>query len=400
VRTRQRARNQLSCTQEKHNGEAIRLMRRAKIKRVEKSHRGLEHASTDGAKTEADSNAVAGADFMLSIVEAHHTRKNGSVIKMDSGLKAQQELEKIEGQITRLQGLEGQNAETLRQIQQLHERVSDLRREISSHLNAWERTELARHPQRPYTLDYVERIFTEWSEIHGDRGFRDDPAIVCGMACFHGEEVVVVGQQKARDAKQRVYRNFGMPHPEGYRKALRVMKIAEKFKRPIFTFVDTDGAYPGLHAEERGQGEAIARNLLEMARLEVPIIATVIGVGGSGGALAIAVADRVLMMENSVYSVISPEGCASIMWRDASKKDLAAEAMKITAKDLNELGCIDGIISEPAGGAHTDHAQAAELLDAALQQNLAAVKKMPVGELLESRYKKFRNMAQFFQVEA
>jgi acetyl-CoA carboxylase carboxyl transferase subunit alpha len=390
----------LSCTQEKHNGEAIRLMRRAKIKRVEKSHRGLEHASTDGAKTEADSNAVAGADFMLSIVEAHHTRKNGSVIKMDSGLKAQQELEKIEGQITRLQGLEGQNAETLRQIQQLHERVSDLRREISSHLNAWERTELARHPQRPYTLDYVERIFTEWSEIHGDRGFRDDPAIVCGMARFHGEEVVVVGQQKARDAKQRVYRNFGMPHPEGYRKALRVMKIAEKFKRPIFTFVDTDGAYPGLHAEERGQGEAIARNLLEMARLEVPIIATVIGVGGSGGALAIAVADRVLMMENSVYSVISPEGCASIMWRDASKKDLAAEAMKITAKDLNELGCIDGIISEPAGGAHTDHAQAAELLDAALQQNLAAVKKMPVGELLESRYKKFRNMAQFFQVEA
>jgi acetyl-CoA carboxylase carboxyl transferase subunit alpha len=220
------------------------------------------------------------------------------------------------------------------------------------------------------------------------------------MARFHGEEVIVVGQQKARDAKQRVYRNFGMPHPEGYRKALRVMKIAEKFKRPIFTFVDTDGAYPGLHAEERGQGEAIARNLLEMARLETPIVATVIGVGGSGGALAIAVADRVLMMENSVYSVISPEGCASIMWRDASKKALAAEAMKITAKDLSELGCIDGIIPEPAGGAHSDHAQAAELLDSALQQHLAAVKRLPVGDLLETRYKKFRNMAQFFQVEA
>ena len=220
------------------------------------------------------------------------------------------------------------------------------------------------------------------------------------MARFHGEEVVIVGQQKARDAKQRVYRNFGMPHPEGYRKALRVMKIAEKFKRPIFTFVDTDGAYPGLHAEERGQGEAIARNLLEMARLEVPIIATVIGVGGSGGALAIAVADRVLMMENSVYSVISPEGCASIMWRDASKKDLAAEAMKITAKDLNELGCIDGIIPEPPGGAHTDHARAAELLDAALQKHLAEIKTLPVRELLDTRYKKFRNMAQFFQVEA
>jgi acetyl-CoA carboxylase carboxyl transferase subunit alpha len=366
-------------------------MSRAKIKRAKKFDSGASH----GAE-----HAINGTDLMLSIVEAHHTRKNGNIIKMDSGLKAQQELDKIEEQITRLQALEGQNTETSRQIQQLHDRVHDLRREISSHLNAWERTELARHPQRPYTLDYVERIFSDWSEIHGDRGFRDDPAIVCGMARFHGVEVVVVGQQKARDAKQRVYRNFGMPHPEGYRKALRVMKIAEKFKRPIFTFVDTDGAYPGLHAEERGQGEAIARNLLEMARLEVPIVATVIGVGGSGGALAIAVADRVLMMENSVYSVISPEGCASIMWRDASKKDLAAEAMKITAKDLNELGCIDGIIPEPAGGAHTDHAKAAELLDTALQEHLSAVKHLPVDELLDTRYKKFRNMAQFFQVEA
>ena len=319
---------------------------------------------------------------------------------MDSGLRAQQELDKIEEQISRLQSLEGQDEETHRQILQLHDRLNDLRRELSSHLNAWERTSLARHPQRPYTLDYVERIFTDWSEIHGDRGFRDDPAIVCGMARFHGEQVVIVGQQKARDAKQRVYRNFGMPHPEGYRKALRVMKIAEKFGRPIFTFVDTDGAYPGLHAEERGQGEAIARNLLEMSRLEVPIIATVIGVGGSGGALAIAVADRVLMMENSVYSVISPEGCASIMWRDASKKELAAEAMKITAKDMAELGCVDGIIPEPPGGAHTDHARAAELLDGVLKQQLAGLKPMSVRDLLETRYQKFRKMAQFFQVEA
>jgi acetyl-CoA carboxylase carboxyl transferase subunit alpha len=351
-------------------------MRRAKIKRAEKPGRSASEDANDGAKN----GAIAGTDFMLSIVEAHHTRKNGNVIKMDSGLKAQQELAKIEEQITRLQALEGQNAETFRQVQQLSARVDDLRREISSGLNAWEHTELARHPQRPYTLDYVERIFTDWSEIHGDRGFRDDPAIVCGMARFHGQEVVIVGQQKARDAKQRVYRNFGMSHPEGYRKALRVMKIAEKFKRPVLTFVDTDGAYPGLHAEERGQGEAIARNLLEMARL--------------------AVADRVLMLENSVYSVISPEGCASIMWRDASKKDLAAEAMKITAKDLIELGCVDGIIPEPPGGAHTDHAQAAELLDVALQEHLAALKKLPLGDLLETRYKKFRNMAQFFQVEA
>lgn len=365
----------------------IRRMRRAKIKRAE-------------APTSVAANpAVTGTELLLSMVE-EHTRRNGNVAKMDSGPKAQQELLKIEQQIERLKSIERQNEETRRQIERLHERVNDLRRELSSQLNAWQRTELARHPQRPYTLDYVERLFTDWSEIHGDRGFRDDPAIVCGMARFHGEEVIVVGQQKARDAKQRVYRNFGMPHPEGYRKALRVMKIAEKFKRPIFTFVDTDGAYPGLHAEERGQGEAIARNLLEMARLEVPFIATVIGVGGSGGALAIAVADRVLMMENAVYSVISPEGCASIMWRDVSKKDLAAEAMKITAKDLSELGCIDDIVPEPPGGAHTDHARAAELLNVALQKHLAEIKRQPVPDLLESRYKKFRNMAQFFQVEA
>ncbi len=377
----------------------MRPMRRTKVKRVEKAVRSASSTAENRVSGGAENSVTAGVEFLLSIVEAHHTRRNGNVIRMDSGLKAQEELAKIEEQITRLQEREGQNAETVREMQQLHDRVNDLRREISSQLNAWERTELARHPQRPYTLDYIERIFTDWSEIHGDRGFRDDPAIVCGMARFHGDEVIIVGQQKARDAKQRVYRNFGMPHPEGYRKALRVMKIAEKFKRPIFTFVDTDGAYPGLHAEERGQGEAIARNLLEMARLEVPIVTTVIGVGGSGGALAIAVADRVLMMENSVYSVISPEGCASIMWRDATKKDLAAEAMKITAKDLNDLGCIDGIIPEPAGGAHKDHARAAELLDAALLQHLSAIKSLPVSELLETRYQKFRNMAQFFQVE-
>ena len=366
-------------------------MRRSKGKsgQIEETAEQREHDS-----------AVAGTDLMLSMVEDHRPGKNGNNAKVESGLKAKQELSKIEGQILRLKSLEGQSEDTQQQIERLNLRVNDLRRELSAHLNAWERTELARHPQRPYTLDYVERICTDWSEIHGDRGFRDDPAIVCGMARFHGKEVIIVGQQKARDAKQRVYRNFGMPHPEGYRKALRVMKIAEKFNRPIFTFVDTDGAYPGLHAEERGQGEAIARNLLVMARLAVPIVTTVIGVGGSGGALAIAVADRVLMMENSVYSVISPEGCASIMWRDASKKDLAAEAMKITAKDLSALGCIDGVVPEPPGGAHTDHAQAAELLDKALQQNLEAIERVPAAELLEMRYRKFRDMAQFFQVEA
>src|SRR6266852_3831058 len=313
--------------------------------------------------------------------------------------KAQEELEQVERQVAEMEATEQDDA-TRRQLARLQARIDTLRREITTNATAWQKTELARHPQRPQTLDYIDRLFTDWSEIHGDRSFGDDAAIVCGMARFHGDEVMVIGTQKGRDMKQRVHRNFGTPHPEGYRKSLRIMKVAEKFRRPIFTLVDTDGAYPGIHAEERGQAEAIAHNLREMARIEVPINATVIGVGGSGGALAIAVADRVLMMENSVYAVISPEGCASIMWRDASKKALAAEAMKITAKDLNELGCIDGIIPEPAGGAHTDHAQAAELLDAALQQHLAAVKRLPVGDLLETRYKKFRNIAQFFQVEA
>jgi acetyl-CoA carboxylase carboxyl transferase subunit alpha len=351
-------------------------------------------AAFDGAEV------VSGTEFLLSMVETHWSHRNGDARKMEVRVKAEQELAKIEQQIEHLQAVPGQNDETRRQVEQLHERVDALRRQIRAGLGAWARTELARHPQRPYTLDYVERIFTAWSEIHGDRGFADDPAIVCGMARFHGEEVVVIGQQKARDAKQRAYRNFGMPHPEGYRKALRVMRIAEKFGRPIFTFVDTDGAHPGLGAEERGQGEAIARNLREMARLKVPIIATVIGVGGSGGALAIAVADRVLMMENSVYSVISPEGCASIMWRDASKKNLAAEAMKITAPDLSQLGCIDGVVPEPEGGAHADHEAAAAMLDQALKAHYQDLKKKPVPELLAERYNKFRNMAQFYRVDA
>src|SRR5271156_1776311 len=319
---------------------------------------------------------------------------------MEARDKPQQELEDIERQVALIEASAGQNEDTRRQLAQLHQRIHTLREELKTSQTAWQKNELARHPQRPQALDYIERLFTHWSEIHGDRTFGDDPAVVCGMARFHGEEILVVGTQKGRDMKQRVYRNFGTPHPEGYRKALRVMQVAEKFRKPIFTLVDTDGAYPGIHAEERGQAEAIAYNLREMAQLQVPIIATVIGVGGSGGALAIAVADRVLMMENSIYSVISPEGCAAIMWRDATKKELAAEAMRITAKDLSELGCVDDIVPEPAGGAHTDHAKAAELLDAALQEHLAAIKHQPVGELLEARYKKFRNMAQFFQVEA
>jgi acetyl-CoA carboxylase carboxyl transferase subunit alpha len=313
--------------------------------------------------------------------------------------KAQQELEQIERQVAELQSA-GPDDAMRRQIATLQDRIETLRRDLNAPTNAWQKTELARHPQRPQSLDYIERIFTDFSEVHGDRGFGDDAAIVCGMARFHGEEVLLVATQKGRDMKQRVHRNFGTPHPEGYRKAIRIMQFAEKFRRPIFTFVDTDGAYPGIHAEERGQAEAIAYNLREMARLEVPIIATIIGVGGSGGALAIAVADRVLMMENSIYSVISPEGCAAIMWRDATKKELAAEAMRITAADLSELGCIDDIVPEPEGGAHRDHEAAAHLLDASLQKHLAGLKKIPPAELVVSRYNKFRNMAQFFKAES
>jgi acetyl-CoA carboxylase carboxyl transferase subunit alpha len=313
--------------------------------------------------------------------------------------KAQQELEEIERQVAHLK-LNGDNAETRRQIELLQDRLETLRRDMNAPPTAWQKTELARHPQRPQTLDYIERIFTDFSEIHGDRSFGDDSAIVCGMARFHGEEVLIIGTQKGRDMKQRIFRNFGTPHPEGYRKAIRVMQVAEKFKRPIFTLVDTDGAYPGVQAEERGQAEAIAYNLREMVRLQVPIIATVIGVGGSGGALAIAVADRVLMMENSIYSVISPEGCAAIMWRDATKKELAAEAMRITATDLQELGCIDDIVPEPEGGAHKDYEAAANLLDVSLQKQLAELKKILPSELVVSRYNKFRNIAQFFKTES
>ena len=313
--------------------------------------------------------------------------------------KAQQELEQIERQVAEMESSDP-DAATRRQIAVLQERIETLRRELNAPPTAWQKTELARHPQRPQSLDYIERIFTDFSEIHGDRAFGDDAAIVTGMARFHGDEVLLVATQKGRDMKQRVFRNFGTPHPEGYRKAIRAMQVAEKFRRPIFTLVDTDGAYPGIHAEERGQAEAIAYNLREMARLEVPIITTIIGVGGSGGALAIAVADRVLMMENSVYSVISPEGCAAIMWRDATKKELAAEAMRITAADLNELGCIDDIVPEPEGGAHRDHEAAANLLDAALERHYAELKKISPAELVVSRYNKFRTIAQFFKTES
>lgn len=261
---------------------------------------------------------------------------------------------------------------------------------------AWVKTELARNPQRPYPMDFIENIFTDFSEIHGDRAFGDDAAMACGMARFHGEEVMVIGNLKGRTVKERIERKFGSPDPEGYRKALRAMKIAEKFSRPIFTFIDLAGANPGIGAEERGQAEAIARNLIEMSRLRVPIIATITGEGGSGGALALAVADRVLIFENAIYSVISPEGCASIMWRDASKRAQAAEALKITAQDVKSLGCVDDIVPEPEGGAQTNVEQTEQLLDKKLKWHFNEIKALSLDDLLRRRYEKFRNIAQFY----
>ncbi|QNI35474.1 acetyl-CoA carboxylase carboxyltransferase subunit alpha [Edaphobacter albus] len=265
---------------------------------------------------------------------------------------------------------------------------------------AWVRTELARNPQRPYPMDFIQAIFTGFSEIHGDRAFGDDQAMSCGTAWFHGEPVMVIGNLKGRTLKERVARKFGSPDPEGYRKALRAMKIAEKFSRPIFTFIDLAGAYPGIGAEERGQSEAIARNLLEMSRLRVPTIATITGEGGSGGAIALALADRVLMLENAIYSVISPEGCASIMWKDANKKQQAAAALKYTAADVQALGCVDEVLAEPPEGAHTDPAAIFATVDERLQFHLAALRSLSAGQLLEERYRKFRNIAQFYTSES
>jgi len=261
---------------------------------------------------------------------------------------------------------------------------------------AWIKVERARHPQRPYPMDFIEQIFTDFSEIHGDRAFGDDEAVCCGMARLGTDEVMVIGNRKGGTTKERVRRNFGMPNPDGYRKALRCMKIAEKFGRPVISFIDLPGAYPGVSAEERGQGEAIARNLLEMSRLRTATISVVSGEGGSGGALALAVSDRVLIMENAVYSVISPEQCAVIMWRDAAQKQLAAEALRITAPEVAALGCVDEIISEPAGSAHTDRETAIELVSSTLKRHLAELKATPLDILVAARQQKFRNIAQFY----
>jgi len=261
---------------------------------------------------------------------------------------------------------------------------------------AWLRVQLARHPKRPHSLDYIERLFTDFQELHGDRSFADDPAIIAGMARFEGRPLVIVAEEKGRNTKERLQRNFGMPKPEGYRKSLRIMQLAAKFGRPVITFLDTTGAYPGIDAEERGQAEAIARNLREMSRLPVPVIVACIGEGGSGGALALGVGNVVIMLENAVYSVISPESCASIIYRDSGKAERAAAALRLTAEDLNELGLIDTIVPEPAGGAQEDHEAASENLRRALRESLLSLAGMTANELVEHRYAKFRKMGNFF----
>ena len=276
--------------------------------------------------------------------------------------------------------------------EKLEKKLDKLKADLFTNLTDWQRAQLARHPKRPYTQDYLERICDRFEELHGDRRYGDDAAIVAGMGWIDNNPVMIIGQQKGRDTKQKILRNFGMPKPEGYRKALRLMKLAEKFQRPILCLIDTPGAYPGVDAEERGQAEAIARNLLEMAKLEVPVVAVVIGEGGSGGALALGVADRVLMMENAIYSVISPEGCASILWKDATQAPKAAAALKLTAPHLLELGIIDGIVKEPLGGAHSNFDAAAAALKEAIVEAFSELSELSAEQLVEERYQKFARM--------
>jgi acetyl-CoA carboxylase carboxyl transferase subunit alpha len=282
------------------------------------------------------------------------------------------------------------NIDLEEEILKLHKKADQLRSEIYSRLSPWQKAQISRHPNRPYTLDYIEAVMTDFVEMHGDRAFADDPAIVCGMAKLDGMPVVVIGHQKGRTTKEKIHRNFGMPNPEGYRKALRVMRFAERFNKPVITFIDTPGAYPGIGAEERGQGESIARNLAVMSQLRTSVLTVVIGEGGSGGALALGVADRVLMLEHSTYSVISPEGCAAILWNNGAKANEAAELLKITAQDLFQMKIVDEVVEEPIGGAHRDPRRAAELLKEAMIRNLAEIRNIPVPDLIGLRYEKVR----------
>jgi acetyl-CoA carboxylase carboxyl transferase subunit alpha len=303
----------------------------------------------------------------------------------------------LESKVRELLEVSSGDAELKTEVSRLEKKIEKMRAEIYANLTSWQITQVARHINRPFTLDYIKHIFTDFEELHGDRNFADDHAIVGGPARLDGRPVMVIGHQKGRDTKEKVFRNFGMPNPEGYRKALRLMEMAERFRLPVLTFVDTPGAFPGIGAEERGQAEAIARNLRDMSRLTVPIIVTITGEGGSGGALAIAVGDRILMLEFSVYSVISPEGCAAILWSDGTKGETAADALKLTAKNLKELKVIDEIVKEPPGGAQRNHKAMAVSLREALVRNLDDLEKIPADRLVEERYQKFRAMSRFVE---
>jgi acetyl-CoA carboxylase carboxyl transferase subunit alpha len=308
-------------------------------------------------------------------------------------LEFERDIVEIQAQIDKLLDLaERKGIDVSAEVLVLREKLQLLKEQTYDNLRPMEQVQVARHPRRPYTLDYVERIFTDWIELHGDRSFRDDEAIVAGWARLAGRSVMLIGHQKGRDMKENLRRNFGMPHPEGYRKALRLMRQAEKFGRPVITLIDTPGAYPGIGAEERGQAEAIATNLREMARLRTPLVSVVIGEGGSGGALALGVTDRILMLEHSVYSVISPEGCAAILWRSAEHREKAAEALRLTSANLVDLGVCDRIVPEPPGGAHADWDGAARSLEAALAQTLDELSAIPLETLLVQRWAKFESI--------
>ena len=316
------------------------------------------------------------------------------------GLDFEKPVVELEKKIEELKSLGAANkVDFSKEIGGLENKCNELKKEIFGNLTPWQKVHLARHPRRPYTLDYINLLMSDFVELQGDRAFADDPAIVAGMAKFKEETVVVIGHQKGRTLQENMVRNFGMSHPEGYRKALRLMKMAEKFSMPVISFIDTPGAYPGIGAEERGQAEAIAHNLRSMSELEVPIIIVVVGEGGSGGALGIGVGDKVLMLENAIYSVISPEGCASILWRDAGKASEAAKALKLTAQDLLELKVIDEIISEPLGGVHRDIGFVGKQLEEKIKKYVEELKKLPVEELLRKRYQKFRLLGEFIEVE-
>jgi acetyl-CoA carboxylase carboxyl transferase subunit alpha len=380
-----------------------RRERLKKLKVLKEARRASREAATARIAAEA---VLAKPDISLkepgkTKVQPHTTSKtptakNAATVARDVEKQKQLVIDALERDVAELGRLSVPTGEQSVEIERIRREVDELKHDFYSHLGAWQRLLLARHPLRPYTDDYIRLLFEDFSEIHGDRNYSDDPALITGMAKFHGRPVMIVGNQKGRDLKQRMARNFGQAKPEGYRKALRAMHLAAKFSRPIMVFIDTPGAYPGVDAEERGQAEAIAHNLREMSRLPVPIIVTITGEGGSGGALAIAIGDRIFMLENSVYSVISPEGCATIMWRDSTKAEAAAEALKITSADLLELQLIDEIVPEPEGGAHTNPEATAKFLDPILTGALDELSQLTPKQIVDQRYEKFRKMGQFF----